>query len=137
MLSELNWLPAEFANTIRSKPNAAATHSSIRPIDLSARKVAPVRLMPTPSPFHFGCSSTISTSMLRRRSATASVRPAMPPPTLSTFLMLLTEIDRPSLRLHLRRLDDIAEPFVVAAHARAELVRRLLESLQPAGGQSF
>ena len=41
MLSELNWRPAESAKTIRSKPNATATHWSIRPIDFSARKRRP------------------------------------------------------------------------------------------------
>src|SRR6476619_8512533 len=92
--------------------------------------------MPTPSTFHLGCSSPISTSMLRRRSATASVRPAMPPPTTRTFLMLLTEPCRQSFRLQLRRLDDIAEALVIAAHARAELLRRFLETLQTTIGKT-
>src|SRR5437762_13605870 len=86
--------------------------------------------MPTPSTFHSGASSTTSTSISRRRSATASVRPAMPPPTTRTFLMLAT-----LFRLQLRRLDDVAEAIVVAAHAGAELLRRLLPSLQAAIGQ--
>src|SRR5205085_10361920 len=98
--------------------------------DFSARKVGPVRLMPTPSTFHCGASSTTSTSISRRRSATASVRPAMPPPTTRTFLTLAT-----LFRLQLRRLDDVAEAIVVAAHAGAELLRRLLQSLQAAIGQ--
>src|SRR3954469_6683017 len=130
MLSSPNWRPAASANTIRSKPNATPTHSSISPIDFSARKVGPVRLMPTPSTFHCGASSTTSTSTSRRRSATASVRPAMPPPTTRTFLIPAT-----LFRLELRCLDDIPEASVVAAHAGAELLRRLLQGLQAAIGE--
>src|SRR6476619_3598564 len=115
---------------MRSKPNAALAHWSISPIDFSARKVGPVRLMPTPSTFHCGVSSTTSTSISRRRSATASVRPAMPPPTTRTFLILPT-----LFRLQLRCFDDVAEAIVVAAHAGAELLRRLLQGLQAAVGE--
>src|SRR3954470_14691302 len=86
--------------------------------------------MPTPSTFHSGANSTTSTSISRRRSATASVRPAMPPPTTRTFLMLAT-----LFRLQLRRLDDVAEAIVVTTHAGAELLRRLLQGLQSAVGE--
>src|SRR4029077_10922626 len=77
-------------------------------------------------------SSTTSTSIARRRSATASVNPAMPPPTTRTLLPSLTANRRASLGLKLQRLDDFAQAVVVVAHAGAELLRRLLEHLQAA-----
>src|SRR5690348_520933 len=58
---------------------------SSRPIEPSARNVAPCSEMPTPGTVHSGVSSTTSQRISARRNAIASVMPAMPPPTIRIF----------------------------------------------------
>src|SRR5690242_21370191 len=89
--------------------------------------------MPTPRMSQRGMISTTSTSIFRRRAATARVRPAMPPPTTRIFMPAHIARERTRLlRFQPRSLDDIAKPVVIAAHAGAEFLGALFERLETA-----